>query len=279
VIWAVDHGAQIINLSLGGTGESAILEDAINYAYNRGSVIVAAAGNGGSNFVLYPARYPNVIAVASTNGSNKWAGSNYGPEIDLAAPGALIYSTVVGGYGYKSGSSMATGFVSGLAAILMDLPGNASPHLIESQLESTALDIEFTGWDDYTGAGLIQMDAAINLALQSVQPSTETNIPPFGSGPGSIEIGVTNTPILTWTPLLTPSTQEPTAPFPSVTGTTESVVETMSSPPSTSVEEKSEVEAQQGSEISFYILPCTGILLILLGIALVWVFRRKQQEL
>ena len=107
-------GVHILNLSLGRIGESAILQDAINYADNKGTVIVAAAGNAGSNFVLYPARYPNVIAVARTDNVNHWSNSNYGPEIDLSAPGISIYSTVPGRYGYKSGSSMSTGFVSGL---------------------------------------------------------------------------------------------------------------------------------------------------------------------
>jgi thermitase len=276
VVWAVDHGAQIINLSLGGTGESALLEDAINYAYSKGAVVVAAAGNTGGNFVLYPARYPNAIAVARTNSANNWDGSNYGPEIDLSAPGASIYSTVIGGYGYNSGSSMSTGFVSGLAAILVGIPGNASPGLIRSQMESTALDIEFTGRDDYTGAGLIQVDAAINMALQSVTPTTEPSNPTTGSGPGSIQGGVTNTPIPTWTTSLTPSTHEQTVTFTPETGTTESVVETMSSTQTPPIGERSEVEAQDGNKINSYIMPCMGILLILLGIGLIWMFRRKQ---
>jgi len=279
VIWAIDHGAQVINLSLGGSGESAILEDAINYAHGRGAMVVAAAGNTGSNFILYPARSPNVIAVARTNSANNWDGSNYGPEIDLSAPGTLIYSTVIGGYDYKSGSSMSTGFVSGLAAILMGIPGNGSPDVIESQMELTALDIEFAGWDEYTGAGLIQMDAAIQLASQAINPVDDSRDISPGGGSGLIQVAPTNTPIPTRTVTLTLSPQATTATFTPESSSTGIVIETMSNTPVTPAEEKNEVEAQDGFGIDFYVLPCTGLMLILLGILLIWVFRRKQKEL
>jgi len=275
VIWAADHGAQVINLSLGGTGPSAVLADAINYAHSQGVVVVAAAGNTGSNFVLYPARYPNVIAVAKTNSTNNWDGSNYGPEIDLAAPGASIYSTVVGGYDYKSGSSMSTGYVSGVAAILKGIAGNTSPDLIESQLESTALDIEFAGWDEYTGAGLIQMDGAIQLAMSLVPPTEE----PDSSSSGSIyipgQIAPTNTPIPTWTvspaiPIETVTTEHTT-----VTAPVETETETSAGTP-TQVEKEVEIQGQSGSRN--YLLPCAGLALILLGIFSLWYLRRKDIE-
>jgi thermitase len=277
VIWAVDHGAQVINLSLGGTGPSSVLEDAINYAHSKGAVVVAAAGNGGTNFVLYPARYPNVIAVARTDSSNHWDGSNYGPEVDLAAPGTSIYSTVIGGYDYKSGSSMATGFVSGLAAVLKGVAGNTSPDTIESQLESTALDIEFAGWDEYTGAGLIQMDAAIQQALQEANRPTETGSSSTGGGGSApIQIAPTNTPIPTWTASLTPPPQEATVTFTPESGPNDMVTETFTSTPT---EQASEVQTQESSGTNTYILPCAGIMLILLGILWILAVRRKQRSL
>ena len=263
VIWAVDHGAQVINLSLGGTGPSSILEDAINYAHSKGVVVVASAGNGGNNFVLYPARYPNVIAVARTDSANKWDGSNYGPEVDLAAPGTSIYSTVIGGYDYKSGSSMSTGFVSGLAAVLMSVSGNTSPDTIESQMESTALDIEFAGWDEYTGAGLIQMDVAIQQALQVANQSEETGPSSVGGGSVSVQIVPTNTPVPTWTVSLTLPPQEATVTLTSETKPNAIETETVTSTPT---KQTSEVQAQEGASANIYILPCIGILFILLGI-------------
>ena len=276
VIWAVDHGAQVINLSLGGTGPSSVLEDTINYAHSKGAVVVAAAGNGGTNFVLYPARYQNVIAVARTDSGNNWDGSNYGPEIDLAAPGTSIYSTVIGGYDYKSGSSMSTGFVSGLAAVLMGISGNSSPDTIESQMESTALDIEFAGWDEYTGAGLIQMDAAIQQSLQVTNQPEGTGSSSAGGGSVPVQIVPTNTPIPTWTASLTLPPQEATITF--TTGTKSYAIETKTVT-STPTKQTSEVQAQGSTGANAYILPCTGILLILLGIFLAWSIRRKQRSL
>jgi subtilisin family serine protease len=254
-------------------GPSVVLEDAVNYAHSRGAVIIAAAGNTGASFVLYPARYPNVVAVARTNSANNWDGSNHGPEIDLAAPGTSIYSSVVGGYDYKSGSSMSTGFVSGLASVLMSVSGNTSPDAIEFQMESTALDIEFPGWDEFTGAGLIQMDVAIQLAIQSVEISGDETDGSVGAGPGPMQVVLTNTPTPTWTVTSTlPAQTETFTPSPG-TGSTPSPSEPVTSTPS---QEESEVEAQEGFDISAYILPCIGIVLILLGILLAWVFRKKR---
>jgi subtilisin family serine protease len=276
VIWAVDHGAQVINLSLGGADPSSILEDAINYAHSQGVVVVAAAGNGGNNFVLYPARYPNVIAVARTNNADNWDGSNYGPEVDLAAPGALIYSTIVGGYDYKSGSSMSTGFVSGLAAILIGIPGNASPDAIEFQMESTALDIEFAGWDEYTGAGLIQMDAAIQLAILNTNQPDEPGALSAGGGSGFVQVMPSNSPLPTWTVFPTSQIQITTSTFTPKPGPTEIQME---APVDTPAKEAYEVEAQADTGISAYILPCAGTALILSGLVLAWLVRIKQKNL
>jgi len=275
VIWAVDHGAQVINLSLGGYSPSSVMEDAINYAHSKGIVVVAAAGNAGNNFVLYPARYLNVIAVASTNSSNNWAGSNYGPEIDLAAPGLLIYSTTIGSYDYKSGSSMAAGFVSGLASILMGIPGNISPDEIEFQMESTALDVEFAGWDDYTGAGLIQMDAAIQLAWPPTQ-MPDDNKPTTSTKPGFIpeQAAPTNTPTPTWTQSsLTPSGTRTNTP------TVTSILTNAKNPTNTKSADlmENEVEAQADNNSYAYTLPCIGILFILLGAIWVWLFTQRRK--
>lgn len=165
IIWAADHGAQVINLSLGGTSASATLQDAVNYAYSLDVTIVAAAGNVavGSYSVLYPARLPHVIAVTAIDNTNTVAGfSRFGPEVDVAAPGVDIFSTLPAGtYGVDSGTSMASPFVAGLAALLRSLHGNTSPDLITSQITATALDIGAAGFDDFSGFGLIQADAAV----------------------------------------------------------------------------------------------------------------------
>jgi thermitase len=166
IIWATDHGAQVINLSLGGASPSIVLEDAVNYAYTRGVVQVGSTGNSGGSLVLYPAHYAPVIAVAATDASNiRAAFSNFGNQVDLSAPGDQIYSLYPGGgYGYRSGTSMAAPYVSGLAAILIGLPGNYNAGWVENQMETTALDLGAPGWDPYYGFGLIQMDPAIQVA-------------------------------------------------------------------------------------------------------------------
>lgn len=158
MIWAADHGAKVINLSLGGGMPSSVMEAAVNYAYDHGVIVAAAAGNSGSLGVLYPAAYSNALAVASTDAGNNlsWF-SSYGPEVDIAAPGSNIYSTYLGGgYGTLSGTSMATPHVAGVAALLASLPQYDTPDKIRAALQNTALDLGDPGWDQYSGYGLIQ---------------------------------------------------------------------------------------------------------------------------
>ena len=158
MIYAVDHGAQIINLSLGSSSPSAAIATVVNYAYAHNVTVVAAAGNQGQLGVLYPAADPQAIAVASVDATNNrsWF-SNYGPQIALAAPGSDIYSTCLGGgYCTKSGTSMATPHVAGLAALLASQPKFNTPFKIRLALQTTALDLGTSGWDQYYGYGLVQ---------------------------------------------------------------------------------------------------------------------------
>jgi thermitase len=123
IIWAVDNGAKIINMSLAIPAATPALEEAVNYAWSKGVVIIAAAGNTGSSVPTYPASCPNVIAVAATdiNGS-LWERSNHGDWVSAYAPGAEIYSALPGNsYGYKSGTSMATAYVTAAAALMFDM--------------------------------------------------------------------------------------------------------------------------------------------------------------
>jgi len=120
IVYAVDNGAGIINLSVGGEPPSETLQDAVDYAHAHGVLVVAAAGNDGGA-VLYPAACEHVLAVAATDQSDAPAGfSNHGPQVDVAAPGVDIYSTWPwrGGYFTKSGTSMAAPHVAGLAALI-----------------------------------------------------------------------------------------------------------------------------------------------------------------
>lgn len=120
LVFAANNGVQVVNLSLGGPTGDAFLQAAVQYAWDRGAVIIAAAGNDNTSYPIVPASYPNVIAVASTNSSDlKSNFSNYGPWVDMAAPGDVILSTYLSGsYAYLSGTSMAAPQVAGVAALL-----------------------------------------------------------------------------------------------------------------------------------------------------------------
>ena len=119
------------------------MELAATYAYTMGVTVAAEAGNSGRAGVLCPAVVPSVLAIAAVDAGRQSAPfSAYGPEVDLAAPGLNIYSTLptaVGSYGYKSGTSMATPYVAGAAALLMGQPGFDTPDKIRAALEGSAL--------------------------------------------------------------------------------------------------------------------------------------------
>jgi thermitase len=167
ITWAADHGADVINLSLGGTMDSPALESAVDYAWSKGAVVVAAAGNSASSAPFYPAYYPNAIAVAATTDLDKLASfSDYGDWVDVAAPGISIYSTVPGGYQYMSGTSMAAPYVSGLAALLF--AEGLTNDQVRSRIQSTADNIGVAG----IGSGRIN---AYRAVTQTSSPSAPTN--------------------------------------------------------------------------------------------------------
>jgi subtilisin family serine protease len=164
IIWAADNGAQIINLSLGGGESSQVMEDAVNYAWSKGVVVVAAAGNNGNDLPFYPAYYANCIAVAATYADDARASfSNYGDWVDVAAPGYSILSTYKNNnYMFMSGTSMATPFVAGLAALLFttvsDTNGDGELNdEVRSRIEATCDDIGVSG----IGSGRINAARAV----------------------------------------------------------------------------------------------------------------------
>jgi len=154
--WAMSHGAQVMNFSLGTSYNSSVLESKLNEAYAKGIVLVAAAGNTSGGPVLYPAAYGSVISVAATDTNDRLASfSSLGAEI--SAPGVGITSTVPGGgYATWSGTSMASPHVAATAALMI---ANHQANIRDS-LHKSALDLGAPGTDGLFGYGLVNAKTA-----------------------------------------------------------------------------------------------------------------------
>ena len=217
--WAVDNGIQVANLSLGWDPDPGIaFKTAFDNAWDAGMVIVAAAGNSGNppgkgNSVTHPAKYESVIAVAATDSGDARASfSSTGEEVELAGPGAAVYSTwnddtgyydpqpvcgadALGEWGcYKvgSGTSMASPHVAGTAALILAANPTWTNEQVRAQLRNTADDLGATGWDPQYGYGLVDADEA----AVSSEPVTDIGItavdaPGFVAQGDAVDVGVT----------------------------------------------------------------------------------------
>lgn len=181
IVWAVEHGAKVINLSLGVYGGSKPVERAVRYAIAKGAVVVAAMGNDREDPSLeygihpsYPAALPGVIAVGATDDRDQVASfSNAGKWISVSAPGVDILSTTPTyediseplpyEYGEMSGTSMSTPYVAGVAALLLSLYPQMTPAQVKARLEATADDVGVPGFDSYTGHGRVNAARALGL--------------------------------------------------------------------------------------------------------------------
>ena len=159
IIAAVNHGAQVINLSLGTVGDSFILHDAINYALEHEVAVVAATGNDALEDLLYPARYTGVLAVAGVDArSEHLYFSNRGPEIDIAAPAIAVNAALPGDdIGSFSGTSVAVPFVSGALAWLMADNPDMTAAEAAAVLLAHANDVGEPGPDEKTGHGVLDI--------------------------------------------------------------------------------------------------------------------------
>jgi subtilisin family serine protease len=168
IYWAVDNGAEVINMSLGASSGTQTMLDAVNFAYNHGVIVIAAAGNSGdgngaTNDVNYPAKYASVMAVAATDildNTPSW--SSEGAEVEIAAPGVSIRSTWNNGdYNTISGTSMAAPHVAGAAALIRSAHPGWTVAQIRSSLTTTADDLGTAGFDYFFGHGLVDAEESV----------------------------------------------------------------------------------------------------------------------
>ena len=188
ITWAVDNGAHVINLSVGGDGRSRILEAAVNDAHSNGVVIVAAAGNEMGN-VVFPAAFENVIAVGAVRFDETLSSfSNFGPEIDVVAPGGdlnedqnedgfddgILQETFRRGFFFRrnnimwdlfswQGTSFSAPHVAGVAALILSNNPSLTPDEVKGRITSTAKDLGSSGKDDTFGWGLLDAAAALQF--------------------------------------------------------------------------------------------------------------------
>ena len=192
IYYAVDNGASVINMSVGGNGSSTLLENAINYAYDNNVSVVVSTGNQNS-VIQYPAKYTNAFAIGSTNSDDSrsvpffWSstsGSNYGPELDFVAPGnymyGLSYSSNTNYNSYWGGTSQAAPHVAGLISLLLSVNSDLTVNEIRTILEETSEDEvgdwqDTTGWDQYYGYGRINAFQALTHETLSITPFENTD--------------------------------------------------------------------------------------------------------
>ncbi|RXJ02948.1 hypothetical protein DS745_05025 [Anaerobacillus alkaliphilus] len=181
IMHAIEKKANVINMSLGSFFPSPIIEEAVEKAIDAGIVVVAAAGNSGSNMKGYPASFPGVISVGATNENKELAQfSTYGPSVDIVAPGEDVYAPVFdvdkrSSFIKASGTSMASPVVAGVASLLLSKYPNLTPYEVKYILEKTAKDLGAPGYDVKFGYGLVDPVAALKYDVKQVpkQPMKE----------------------------------------------------------------------------------------------------------
>jgi hypothetical protein len=234
IVYAADNGARIINLSLGEPDLNPLYQDAVNYAYSKGALLLAAAGNYATP-VYYPARCSHVMAVAATGYQDERLDfSNYGLEMDISAPGYNVYSTWLEPYLYWTmrGTSQATPHIAGAAALLWTWRPDWTNDQIEQRLESTADDVNRSthpGWDIFLGWGRLNVFKALQGLAPGPTPTSTATLTPT--------VTPTATPSATPTQTASPtrSVEQTSSPTPTATATSSPTASPTPSPSATAV--------------------------------------------
>ena len=201
ITYSVDQGARAINLSYAGPEYSSSVASAVAYAWDKGTITVAGAGNSGSSAPYYPAALPHVVGVAGLDGHDlPWYGSNYGPWITVSAPCYSMTTTLGGGINQVGGTSMSAPFVTGLFGLVFSTNPNLSPQQAVDIVTQNTDDLGDPGFDTYYGWGKINLLKAVLAAKNGVVPTPSPS------------------PTATPTPTPTPSPSSPPVQTGNITG-------------------------------------------------------------
>ncbi|MEJ2048483.1 MAG: S8 family peptidase, partial [Calditrichota bacterium] len=194
IIYAVQNGCKIINMSFGDVVFSNLLKEAVEYGYQHGLLFVASAGNSGNNILQYPASYDETISVGATDIDNNLASfSSFGSKLVLVAPGQDILSTSRNGeYGTYSGTSFSAPMVSGVLALLWSLYPQKSAKAVEADLLNGCKDLGTLGWDQYYGQGITNAYGSLTTFATAY---ARISSPPTSSGTNSNIVPVIGTAV------------------------------------------------------------------------------------
>jgi type VII secretion-associated serine protease mycosin len=205
IIWAADHGATVINMSVGGFPYSQYVQDAVTYAWNKGAVLVGAAGNNRREEVFYPASMTNVVSVSATQVNDEFSNwSSWGPNVDVSAPGSSVLTTncttctyadhhTWGSHVYISGTSFATPNVAGVVALIRARYPDYTPQQVVSRLVNTVDDLGYGGWDKKYGHGRVNALRALGGSVAYASVSGGDALEPNNSIGGAKWIPLGNT--------------------------------------------------------------------------------------
>lgn len=193
IIWAVDHGADVINMSFAADTSNTVEAEAVDYARGAGVAMVAAGGNEGMKLSMYPAAYPGVLGVGAVDFDNNRATfSNSGPHIDVVAPGqGIVSSSIKRKYTWQSGTSMSTAYVSALAALAASYAPGAGGEPLLQQIIATARDIGPAGADSETGAGMVDPASLFEQLGSGRAPGMPRDLAANGTSDGKIRLTFT----------------------------------------------------------------------------------------
>lgn len=192
ILYAIDNGCKVVNMSFGDNAVSYLLRDAIQYGVSQGVIFVASAGNSGSASLNYPAAFDETISVGATDSANKLAGfSNYGSKINLVAPGVEVFSTQIGdAYGINNGTSFSAPVVCAALALILSHYPDYTPEQAKGALYAGCRDSGYFGWDPFYGHGLVDLERSLTIGEQGF---AEITAPATGSGTAENEIAVAGT--------------------------------------------------------------------------------------